>query len=147
MNHHESEHTKAMAHELQGPTQQLITHHKQRPEQEREKLFNLIAISASVEDSPLVGSSRKQMKGLVESPRARVRRLFWPPEMPRIVAVPMMLSITCSIPKSPSRVFKFCSMSFCAYTHTHESSAGRCVQSMCGVDSRHEWNRESQSSK
>mmetsp|Transcript_11454 Transcript_11454/g.47662 ORF Transcript_11454/g.47662 Transcript_11454/m.47662 type:complete len:96 (-) Transcript_11454:739-1026(-) len=50
----------------------------------------------SVDERPLVGSSRKRMGGMLAKDFAMLTRLFWPPEIPLRVSVPMKVSAAAS---------------------------------------------------
>ena len=62
-------------------------------EGEREREPTMAA--ALVLSSPVVGSSRKRMRGRCSSSLATPTLFFSPPEMPRVYSSPMKLSATC----------------------------------------------------
>lgn len=57
----------------------------------------------AAESRPLVGSSKKSILGLVMSWAATLTLLFWPPETPLRIGVPMMVSDWSWRPKDKSR--------------------------------------------
>mmetsp|Transcript_121735 Transcript_121735/g.303743 ORF Transcript_121735/g.303743 Transcript_121735/m.303743 type:complete len:252 (+) Transcript_121735:982-1737(+) len=78
----------------------------------RVKTFILLAMtrkalthnSASVAESPEVGSSQNNKEARAATPRASVTRLRWPPEIPRTCAPPMYVSATPVKPKDSSKL-------------------------------------------
>lgn len=70
----------------------------------------LITSKLAAESSPLVGSSRNKILGLVISCAATLTLLFWPPDTPLRIGVPMMVSAWSDRPndkRSPSiRAFR-----------------------------------------
>lgn len=63
----------------------------------------LITSQLAAESSPLVGSSRNRIFGLVISCAATLTRLFWPPDTPLRIGVPMIVSACSCSPKEESR--------------------------------------------
>mmetsp|Transcript_120573 Transcript_120573/g.346404 ORF Transcript_120573/g.346404 Transcript_120573/m.346404 type:complete len:239 (+) Transcript_120573:1241-1957(+) len=60
--------------------------------------------SASVADRPEVGSSQKSREAWAATPRAKLTRRLWPPEIPRTSSPPIMLSWTSCKPKVSSKM-------------------------------------------